>query len=513
MHEESKRQDRGLSILKPTLLDDKTKDELIKFVNPLAKASIVELGSNSLGILSITSEWIKYKAQSHITLFRLKNAKLLDIDLPQKDSVYSWETCFSDRIEGAIESHSNNLRTQTQAYFVDSPDFRIIRYYKYSGNLVGDSLNLGCTGFNLSDLSTYSDLSNQSNNHYYEDIIVRVNSSSLNIATHDNLIAFTTKQDKEFIHYIYKLPNGRWIQNKYKYPDNFKRFKFHQNVGLIFISDSQKEEKQLLCVDVLGNDNELFIIYFIIKFSSGETLKKYPKLLEIYRVDNDQDLDSFHMYSSKMFDLFKTPIHSELSKANSFQAQAFPNSIIRYNVQKNSLIIITLNRYIEKLFINSKKDEVTLWRIYEYVDQPYIIKEGDLSPDCEYFGFIAYRGNQKRIYLLHNQFHLGIDQNQLFILDFDHPSQLENLLLKDLKLFKTNEDNLVFVILIESGEIISYLVDTSITGGIGLFNLLYGEEFGDLILLAVISFVLALVLTRTTILVRRSRQGIRIQPL
>ena len=499
---------------------------MTKNLNKLSKTYTLVQDAPITKILSINNEWRNFTPYSTIDMFIIDEDQLYGMNkrIPIEKV---WKNCFYNQINGSVEAiaYNEDKGILAGSFALQNKAGRVFRIYhsfscEYKNAIDNTRLfrehcsegksyqsQYMCQKYNITpqsdprdELQINSKLEESPNPTYntpqYEDIPLRDTSKIVNSAVAENMIAYTTVDDRLKIHYLYKNISENWVKHSIEYPKTFKRFKFKQNIGLLFIGDSKDKEKQLLAVDIIGNENEMFLIYFVHKFVEGTSLIKEEKLLPQYFFNTTEDVQPYKMYNSIMYDLFKINISTEIHSIDMTNSQSIPRSLIKYNPKTRQILISSLNRYL--LLICMKDEEVfAAYQIAEFEDPMYRIKNFAISPSGQFFVFLAQHRNKMKIFLLNNEYLKDTNLNKLYLINFDYSLNPEEKTVLDLKLTKGLDNQMSLILLLEHGEMAVYALHfgaAKYKGG--LLEILIEDELDFLSFGLLIAAVMMLVLVK-----------------
>jgi len=465
--------------------DEFTKRCLIENVHTLSKIYTSKKEASHTRLISINTAWNFYNPRTIISLFSL-NDGYSHQNNAQVIQRQQWRNCFSHSINGSLESimYNDEGDLVLGSFYVPAKKERFIRLYdkigceyitlmnstQFFSSFCNEENHFNkytlCHDLNLTNTNSEPFLPNEIP---YQDISINNQFRVQNIATNGELIAYTTLDNPLEIFYMYKdFISDDWVKKSIQYPKSFKKNRIYQNLGLVFIGDSSKHEKQLLVVDLIGNNNELHIIYFIYRFIPGHLLLSseyknfietnstisWEKLLGHYML-NETDAIVHKIYASGMYDLFKIDISGELNGLDALNTQKLPNSIIKYNPETKQVLVASLQRYL--LLICMKENEVfAAYQLKEFEDHNYKIKNFDMFFNGLYFTFLVHSKNKMEVFLLNNEYLKDIAINKLYLVNFDYSLKGQEKSIIDIKLIKSIENEMKLFVALTSGEIATY---------------------------------------------------------
>ena len=516
----------GLSLDESLIAKEFHQKYMTRNLNKLSKTYTLVQDAPTTKLLSINNEWRNFTPYSTIDMFIIDEDQLYGMN-KRTPIEKVWKNCFYSQINGSIEAIAYNEDKSILAgsFAVQNNAERMFRIYHSFACEYRNAINntrlfrehcsefksyqseYMCQKYNITlksdprdelqiDLRAEESFNPIYNAPLYEDIPLGVTPKIVNSAVTENIIAYTTVDDRLKIHYLYKNISENWVKHTIDYPKTFKRFKFKQNIGLLFIGDSKDNEKQLLAIDIIGNENEMFIIYFVHKFIEGTSLLKQQKLLSQYFFNTTEDVQPYKMYNSIMYDLFKINISNEIHSIDITNSQSIPRSLVKYNPKTRQILVSSLNRYL--LLIIMKDDEVfAAYQINEFEDPMYRIKNFAISPSGQFFVFLAQHRNKMKIFLLNNEYLKDSNLNKLYLINFDYSINPEEKAVLDLKLTKSYDNQMSLILLLEHGEMAVYALHfgaAKYKGG--LLEILIEDELDFLSFGLLVAAVVMLVLVK-----------------
>lgn len=353
----------------------------------------------------------------------------------------------------------------------------------------------------------------------YEDVPIplEANDTIVNMAVDNNLVVFTTLNSLRYLHYVFRRSDGSWFYKKIKYDDEeaeISKFQIYQNLGIHFIGFG-REEKILLIIDIEGGEEGLTLMYTVYKFTTGKHLlqKDDPELYKVYNfraknntnsssvppeVQNNtsepesaekkspmsegeetetekveesseasdsedsylldpETIDPEDFYHSSQYLLTQTKVNYELFEYDPFQRRFFKNSLIYYHHESNSVICVSLEKYVHLIII--KKKLFGAYQLDFFEDSYYKIKTVDISKHGTLFAFLTYYKDNYRAYVLYCDYINEYSDTELFKIDFDYSLDPDRNDIKDVKFIADNKGQLGLLVLFASGELATYSLD------------------------------------------------------
>lgn len=510
-------------------------------MNKLSKTLLFADKNATFKFFALNSEWTRSEPYTNLGLYTLKDKRLYQI-FTRDVSPNFWRHCFFHHIEGAAEAiaydkdkdlltvgfYNPSDKSHFLIYYndlecsyrdaLDTSTFRDMYCAQHTSTLCQDTVanstqeedlfdnlvkklqSLAEDQDNLENLETELD-ENIDFVPLYDRIPLPEESHIVNMAVSKDLIVYTTLEDKKKIKCFFKNELDIWEEKVLEYPMISQNFRFHQNLGLGFITDSSKGEKQLLIVDLEGNETTLNLVYFIYKFSDGYSLLRNEKLRDHYGFESLGEIEPKKLYGSVMFELFRVEISQELEALDILQSLNLPKSIIKSQPNTNQTMVLSLQKYILLITMEEEDEMFSMYSIKDFEDQTYKVRDFDISEDGTYFAFLTNNKDKMKVFILESEVLYNGDEETLYLVNFDESLSPEQGTIKGVKLLKDVDNETILMVLLESGEIATYSLQFGVTNFHGLNSLLVGNE-GDLFsifsLIAVICMFLVIKLANLT---------------
>ena len=481
------------------------KNFLKTHVHKLSRTYFFNDEEDSLEFLSINSAWSLGKPYTNIALNTLKDEKLYGLMNHRKSHHQEWKHCFYQFIEGAIEAASYNIDygNFVAGFQNITNNTRFIVHYDYlkcsSDNILEPaafktkycSTNNSVLCNSLHNLivepqnAFYPDkwklTENSNRSHDYDFIPVEETSNIVNIAATDDIIAYTVSDSKFKVKCLFKDNTGTWIPHSLDYPILSKEHRIHQNLGLQFIINSSKGEKQLLIVDLVNKDKSLHLVYFLYKFVSGKSILNDPEIRAHYKVENIEEIEPSKIYGSIITELGRREVSHELTAIDVLNTASLPKTIVKNQPDIEFSLVVSLQKYVMIIINSHVSDKLERFQIYDFEEQNYRIKSVDISDDGAYLAFLTYNLDEMEIFIY--QVPTYEEDDQLYLVNFDYSLDPEKGNIKDIKLSKNIDDEPILLVLMESGEVISFSIhfgktslgmlrNSLVSGNLDIFSLL-----------------------------------------
>ena len=525
----------SLSLEEPTIHNPKIQTFYKKYMeshlNKLSKTFIYPEKDNTLKFISLNSEWMQSEPYSSIALYTLGEDRLYQMNT-RDTRIKAWRYCSYQHIDGALEAASYDKDQDLFAAAFNDPvnNQHFLVYYNSLQCNYNDALDatkfkqLYCEYYNnaicaasahyptdvqfkknntlnteedywkgLLETSKEKDGSDENlteNQITSEHIELPENSSILNLAVTENMLAYTTLEDKMKISWIYKNSDGEWEPNVLEYPVMFQGFRFFQNLGMGFISDSWDGEKQLLIVDLVANEAKLSLVYFVYRFADGQTIINEDSLMKDYNIDEDEEIDPDKIYASGLFELHRIDINRDLTTVDILQGSSFPKSIIKTEPKSRETAVLSLQKYVFLLGMEARNGIFSMYSVRDFEDQTYKIKDFDISDNGVHFALLAYSKEKMKVFILNTKALYDIDEEKLYLVNFDYSVNPENGNIKEVKLFRSIDNELLLMLLLEAGEVATFSLQFGVMSLGGLSSLFLGDELDLFSLLSVVAIIL-----------------------
>jgi len=481
------------------------KNFLKAHIHKLSKTYFFNDEENSLEFLSINSAWSQSQPYTNIALNTLKDEKLFGLKTlnPHHHEQQEWQHCFYQFIEGAIEaaSYDVNFGNFVASFHHPNNDTRFIIHYDqlkcYANNTLqaSDFRKIYCQS-NKSNLchNSYNPVVEPDNGFYpdqwrlnhekphdYEFIPIDEQSNIVNIAATDDIIVYTVADERLQIKCFFRNSSGHWVPQTIDYYSSAKEHRVHQNLGLQFMMNSPKNEKQLLIVDILDKDKTLQLVYFIFRFVSGNSLLTDPELRSHYHFENLDDIEPNKIYGSVLLELTRRDVTQELTGIDVLNTAGLPKTIIKNRADAKETLVVSLQKYVMVITDTGSLKYLHTYPIRDFEEQSYRIKSVDISEDGVFLAFLTFNLNEMRVFVY--QMETFDDDEQLYLINFDYSLDPEEGEIKDVKFSTSIDGEPILMILMESGEVVSFslhlgksslgmLRNTLVSGNLDLFSIL-----------------------------------------